>query len=101
MIDSSKFPETLDDAPLSHDITLESDQEKPTIMPPPVPDQGIQEAMAERRTQKALAKIITRLDNEENLKNLHLKHYHMSTSQFRKRTPHLVLPKGFTKHSTE
>ena len=49
--------------------------------------------MNEHRAQKALARVIARLDDEENLKTLHLKHYHMSTSQFRKRTSHLSLPK--------
>ena len=46
----------------------------------------------ERSAQRSLKKIIDKLDNEKNLRDLHLKHYHMATSQFKKRTMHLALP---------
>ena len=40
---------------------------------------------------EALLNIINRLLDERNLRDLHLKHYHMSTSQFKKRTTYLDL----------
>ena len=42
--------------------------------------------------QKALKRIVTKLKDEKILRDLHLKHYHMATSQFKKRTSHLKLP---------
>ena len=41
---------------------------------------------------EALRKVINKLLDERNLRDLHLKHYHMSTSQFKKRTTYLDLP---------
>ena len=38
---------------------------------------------------EALRNIINKLSDERNLRDLHLKHYHMSTAQFKKRTTHL------------
>ena len=37
---------------------------------------------------EALQKITNKLSDVRNLKDLHLKHYHMSTAQFKKRTTH-------------
>ena len=43
-----------------------------------------------RQTEgEALRNIINKLSEERNLRDLHLKHYHMSTAQFQKRTTHL------------
>ena len=44
---------------------------------------------------EALSNIISKLSEERNLKDLHLKHYHMSTAQFKKRTTHLDIPVKF------
>ena len=41
---------------------------------------------------EALCKIINKLSDERNLRVLHLRHYHMSTAQFKKRTTHLDIP---------
>ena len=41
---------------------------------------------------EALRIIINKLTDERNLRDLHLKHYHMSTAQFKKRTTHLDIP---------
>ena len=41
---------------------------------------------------EALRKIINKLSDERNLRILHLKHYHISTAQFKKRTTHLDIP---------
>ena len=38
---------------------------------------------------EALRNIISKLSEERNLRDLHLKHNHMSTAQFKKRTTHL------------
>ena len=40
----------------------------------------------------ALRNIINKLSDERNLKDLHLKHYQMSTAQLKKRTIHLDIP---------
>ena len=40
----------------------------------------------------ALQKIINKLSDVRNLKDLHLKHYHMSAAQFKKRASHLDNP---------
>ena len=42
---------------------------------------------------EALRKIINKLSDERNLRDLHLKHDHMSTAQFKKRTTHLDIPR--------
>ena len=44
---------------------------------------------------EALRNIINKLSDERNLRDLHLKHYHMSTAQFKKRTTHLHSPGKF------
>ena len=41
---------------------------------------------------EALRCIFNKLSDERNLRDLHLKHYHMSTAQFKKRTTHLDIP---------
>ena len=41
---------------------------------------------------EALRNIINKLSEEHNLKDLHLKHFHVSTAQFKKRTTHLDIP---------
>ena len=41
---------------------------------------------------EALQNIINKLLDVRNLKHLHLKHYHISTAQFKKRTTHLDIP---------
>ena len=41
---------------------------------------------------EALRNIIYKLSGERNLRDLHLKHYHMSTAPFKKRTTHLDIP---------
>ena len=41
---------------------------------------------------EALQNIINKLSDERNVRDLHLKHYHMSTAQFKKRTTHLDIP---------
>ena len=44
---------------------------------------------------EALRIIIKKLSEERNLRELHLKHYHMSSAQFKKRTTHLDVPWKF------
>ena len=41
---------------------------------------------------EALRNIMGKLSEERNLRDLHLKHYHMCTAQFKKRTTHLDIP---------
>ena len=41
---------------------------------------------------EALRNIINKLSDERNLRDVHLKHYHMSTAQFKKKTTHLDKP---------
>ena len=41
---------------------------------------------------EALQKIINKLSDVRNMKDLHLKHYHMSSAQLNKRTTHLDMP---------
>ena len=41
---------------------------------------------------EALRNIISKLSEERNLRDLHLKHYHMSSAQFKKKTTHLDIP---------
>ena len=41
---------------------------------------------------EALQNIINKLSDERNLKGLHLKHYHMSTAQFKQKATHLDIP---------
>ena len=47
---------------------------------------------------EALRNIISKLSEERNLRDLHLKHYHMSTAQFKKKTTHLDIPENFSDH---
>ena len=44
---------------------------------------------------EALRNIMSKLSEERNLRDLHLKHYHMSTAQVKKRTTHLDIPGKF------
>ena len=41
---------------------------------------------------EALQKITNKLSDVRNLKDMHLKHYHMSSAQFKKRTTHVDIP---------
>ena len=41
---------------------------------------------------EALRNITSKLSEERNVRDLHLKHCHMSTAQFKKRTTHLDIP---------
>ena len=41
---------------------------------------------------EALRDVVNQLSDEGNLRDLHLKHYHTSTAQFKKRTTHLDIP---------
>ena len=41
---------------------------------------------------EAFRSIINKMSDERNLRDLHLKHYHMSTAQFKKRTTYLEIP---------
>ena len=41
---------------------------------------------------EALRNIISKLSDERNSRDLHLKHHHMSSAQFKKRTTHLDIP---------
>ena len=45
---------------------------------------------------EALRNIINKLSDECNLRDIHLKHNHMSTAQFKKRTTHLNIPGNFS-----
>ena len=55
-------------------------------------EQKIPQYGAERAEGEALRNIISKLSEERNLRDLHLKHYHMSTAQLKKRTTHLEIP---------
>ena len=46
----------------------------------------------------AYRKMIKRLDDKVELYKLHVKHYHMSPTQFLRRTPMLDLPDVFTRN---
>ena len=45
-----------------------------------------------KQKSEALRNIISKLSEERNLRDPHLKHYHMSTAHFNKRTTHLDIP---------
>ena len=45
--------------------------------------------MGEHSDGEALQKIINKLSDVRNLKDLHLEHHHMSSAQFKRRTTHL------------
>ena len=45
-----------------------------------------------KKSDGALQKITNKLSDVRNVKDLHLKHYHMSSAQFKKRTTHLDIP---------
>ena len=51
--------------------------------------------LAEKAEGEALRNIISKLSEERNLRDLHLKHCHMSTAQFKKRTTQLDIPGKF------
>ena len=48
--------------------------------------------LCRKAESEALRNIISKLSEERNLRDVHLKHYHMSTAQFKKRTTHLDIP---------
>ena len=48
--------------------------------------------LSKKAEGEALRNIINKLSDERNLKDLHLKHDHMPTAQFKKRTTHLDIP---------
>ena len=52
-------------------------------------DQKKSRYWAKIQTGEALRNIRNKLSDERNLRDLHLKRYHMSTAQFQKRTTHL------------
>ena len=45
---------------------------------------------------EALRNIMSKLSEERNLRDLHLKHYHMSTAQLKTRTTHMDIPGNFS-----
>ena len=55
-------------------------------------EQKILQFWEEKAEGEALRNVISRLSEERNLRDLHQKHYHMSTAQFKKRTTHLDIP---------
>ena len=61
--------------------------------PPPAPEPQPEEPDA-GGVPPALAKLHKRLSKEVELYKLHLKHYHMSVTQFRRRTNQLALPES-------
>ena len=48
--------------------------------------------LGRKAESEALNNIISKLSEERNLRDLHLKHYHMKTAQFKNRTTHLDIP---------
>ena len=58
---------------------------------PRVSDQKTSRAW-ENSDGEALQNISNKLSDVRNLTDLHLKHYHMSSAQFLKRTTHLDIP---------
>ncbi len=60
----------------------------PTIPEPPVGDEEWKRQMAERAKEK----MKKQLHEPSVLRKLHLQHYHMPLSQFKKRTSHMNLP---------
>ena len=67
---------------------------------PPLPPEGEGEALPQRELSldglipPPLVKLHQRLSKRTELLKLHLKHYHMSSAQFRRRTSELYLPEG-------
>ena len=59
---------------------------------PPKPDEKDVATQGEGIIPPALARLHARLSKEVELYKLHVKHYHMTPSQFRKRTTQLALP---------
>ena len=57
-----------------------------------VSDQKTSRVWAKKSAVEDLQKIINNLLDVRNLKDVHLKHYHMSSAQFKKRTTHLDIP---------
>ena len=52
-----------------------------------------QDSRGRKAEGEALRNNISKLSEERNLRDLHLKHYHMFTAQFKKRTIHLDVPR--------
>ena len=67
---------------------------------PPLPPEGEEEVLPQRELNldglvlPPLAKLHQRLSKRTELLKLHMKHYHMSTAQFIRRTSELCLPEG-------
>ena len=55
-------------------------------------EQKIPQFWAEEQKVKPYVTFFSKLSDERNLRDLHLKHYHTSTAQFKKRTTHLNIP---------
>ena len=65
----------------------------PTEVPKDSHEQAEDTSILGRKAEsEALLNIISKLSEERNLRDLHLKHYHMSTAQFKKKTNHLDIP---------
>ena len=50
---------------------------------------------AKKQKVKPSETFINKLSDERNLRDFHLKHYHMSAAQFKKKTTHLDIPGNF------
>ena len=55
-------------------------------------EQKIPQFLGRKAEGEALRNITRKLSEERNLRDFHLKRYHMSTAQFKKRTTHLDIP---------
>ena len=58
-------------------------------------EQRIPRFLGRKTEGEALFNIMSKLSEERNLRDLHLKHCRMSTAQFKKRTTHLDIPGNF------
>ena len=48
--------------------------------------------VSDQKKSRYWAEILNKLSDERNLRDLHLKHYLLSTAQFKKRTTYLDIP---------
>ena len=63
------------------------------VPPPPVPEPLTGDVLApDTLRSTSRQRLLAKLESETELRGLHLKHFHMSTLQFRRRTSHLGLP---------
>ena len=96
--DSTAVSEDEDDKPLVHSCikrrTVEEKDLQSGEIHLPHWNKMCQETRSLGRNpdREALQNIINKLSDVRNLKDLHLKHYHMSSAQFKKRTTHLDIP---------